>query len=525
VPAVTHELSLEAGAVREVVADGSPNLGIARNGSPVGKNTFDTPQSGRREPDFQRPAWLSPEIMGFAIAAVDWCMVLAAAAAGYAVYSDILDQTLAEPGRHVLTSILAALLFAGVFKRLGGYQLRQLSRLHWQLMRILMVWGGTVSVVLLIAFLSKTSETYSRGWAMAWILATPILIITERFILHAAMATQAGSGYLARKIAIVGAGDEGRRLITSLREEQDKSVVIRGVFDDRKSRLPASVCGLSVCGTTDDLLSFARRTPIDEVILALPLHAEQRLRSLCDKMKELAIDVRLSIEPLTESFNARSIGYAGTIPMLELVNRPLKDWRAITKLAEDKLLAALLLILTGPLMVLIALLIKLDSPGPVFFVQKRFGFNNDVIRVLKFRTMHVERSDPSGAQRTVRNDPRVTRLGWFLRLLSFDELPQLINIIRGEMSLVGPRPHAVAMKAGDRLYCDAVEEYLHRHRVKPGITGWAQVNGLRGEVDTLAKARARVVHDLYYIEHWSLWLDFKIILRTVGILASPDDAY
>jgi Undecaprenyl-phosphate glucose phosphotransferase len=525
VPAITHELSIEAGTVREVVADGSPNDGIALNTFDVLKNTFDTLYAGCREPDFQRPAWLSPEIVGFAVGVVDWCMVLAAAAAAFAAYSGMMDQMVSEPGRHVLTSVLAATLFAGVFERLGGYRLKQLSRLHWQLTRIVMVWGGTVSVILLIAFLSKTSETYSRGWALAWILAAPILLVAERCILHAAMATRAGGSYLARKVAIVGAGNEGQRLITRLQEEKDESVVIRGVFDDRKSRLPGSVCGLNLCGTTDDLLRFARRVPIDEVILALPLDAEQRLRSLCDKMKALAIDVRLSMEPLTEAFNARDIGYVGTVPVLEVVNRPLKDWPAIAKWIEDKLLGSLMLILVGPFMMLIAILIKLDSPGPVFFAQKRFGFNNDVIRVLKFRTMHVDRSDPSGAQRTVRNDPRVTRFGWFLRWLSFDELPQLINVVRGDMSLVGPRPHAVAMKAGDRLYCEAVEQYLHRHRVKPGITGWAQINGLRGEVDTLGKAGARVAHDLYYIEHWSLWLDFKIVLKTVGVLASRDNAY
>ena len=176
-------------------------------------------------------------------------------------------------------------------------------------------------------------------------------------------------------------------------------------------------------------------------------------------------------------------------------------------------------------MALIAILIKLDSPGPVLFVQRRFGFNNEEIRVLKFRTMYIDRSDPTGAQRTVPDDPRVTRLGRILRLLSFDELPQLLNVVRGDMSLIGPRPHAIAMMAGGRPYGEAVEEYLHRHRVKPGITGWAQVNGLRGEVDTLEKAHARVAHDLYYIEHWSLWFDLKIFLRTVGILVSRDNAY
>jgi Undecaprenyl-phosphate glucose phosphotransferase len=280
-----------------------------------------------------------------------------------------------------------------------------------------------------------------------------------------------------------------------------------------------------VRGTTDDLLKVARQGTIDEVIMALPLDAEQRLRSLCDKMKALAIDVRLSLEPLAETFNARSLGYVGTVPVLEVIERPLKNWRGVVKWMEDRLLGSMLLVLVAPLLAIIGIWIKLDSPGPVFFTQRRFGFNNEVIRVLKFRTMHIDRSDPSGAQRTIRNDPRVTPLGRILRWLSLDELPQLINVARGDMSLVGPRPHAVAMKAGSHLYCEAVEQYLHRHRVKPGITGWAQVNGLRGEVDTLEKARARVAHDLYYIEHWSLWLDLRILLKTAGILGSAENAY
>ena len=219
------------------------------------------------------------------------------------------------------------------------------------------------------------------------------------------------------------------------------------------------------------------------------------------------------------------MSYIGTVPVLEIADRPLKHWRAIAKWIEDQVLSVLLLIFLGPLMAIVALLIKLDSPGPVFFAQERFGFNNDVIRVLKFRTMFIDRGDQSGARRTVQNDPRVTRVGRVLRALSIDELPQLINVLRGDMSLVGPRPHAIAMRAGGRLYGEAVEQYLHRHRVKPGITGWAQVNGLRGEVDTLAKAHARVAHDLYYIEQWSLWFDLKILLKTVGILASRDNAY
>jgi Undecaprenyl-phosphate glucose phosphotransferase len=519
VPAAAHQLSLETAAVHNPYVDAASDTGTP----------YDTLDAILREnlgePNTRRPAWLSPETVAFVVGASDFCLILGSAALAFAAYSGVLDRTLAEPGHHVLSSFLAATLFVGMFERLSGYSLKHLSRLDWQLTRIAVSWLFATSVLLFLAFVTKTSETYSRGWVLAWIMTTPALLLIGRSLLHAATDTRAVGGYLARNIAIVGAGDEGQRLITRLREGRDKSVVIVGVFDDRKSRIPPSICGLAVRGTTDDLLSFARRASIDEVVIALPLDAEPRLKYLCDKMKALAIDVRLSIEPLTESFQVRGIGYVGGVPVLAMANRPLKNWRAVAKFIEDKLLGLFLLVLAGPLMVLIAILIKLDSYGPVCFAQKRFGFNNEVIRVFKFRTMHVDRGDPTGAQRTLRNDPRVTRFGRILRWLSFDELPQLINVIRGDMSLVGPRPHAVAMKAGDRLYCEAVEHYLHRHRVKPGITGWAQVNGLRGEVDTLEKAHARVALDLYYIEHWSPWLDLKILLKTVGVLTSPEDAY
>jgi Undecaprenyl-phosphate glucose phosphotransferase len=518
-PSAAHQLSLETAALHNPYVDAASDAGTPHD-------TLDAiPRENLGEPNPRRPAWLSPDTVAFVVGASDFCLILAAAALAFAAYSGVLDGTLAEPGHHVLSSFLAATLFVGMFERLGGYSLKHVSRLDWQLTRIVMTWLFAVAVLLFIGFVSKTSEIYSRGWALAWIVTTPVLLLIGRSLLRAATDTWAPGGYLARNIAIVGAGDEGQRVIAKLRDAQDESVVILGVFDDRKSRLPALVGGLAVRGTTDDLLRFARQTPIDEVVIALPLGAERRLKYLSDKMKALAIDVRLSIEPLTETLQVRGTDDIGGVPVLEMVNRPLKHWRGVTKLIEDKLLGLFLLVLTGPLMALIAILIKLDSYGPVFFVQKRFGFNNEVIQVLKFRTMHINDEDPSGAQRTVRNDPRVTCFGRILRWLSLDELPQLINVMRGDMSLVGPRPHAIAMRAGDRLYCEEVEQYLHRHRVKPGITGWAQVNGLRGEVDTLQKARDRVALDLYYIENWSLWLDLKILLRTVGILASRENAY
>ncbi len=466
---------------------------------------------------------LSPEIIAGALGALDFSLVAAAAAAAFVGYFG--SGAAPEPDRYILTALFASALFVGGFARLGGYRLKRLSLLHWQLSGVVAVWAGTVALLLLVAFVGKMSESYSRGWALAWVVIAACLLLGARGLFHLVLARWLRDGSLARAIAIVGAGNEGRRLIAKLQQSGDPSFAICGVFDDRRSRLPPLVGGASISGTTDDLIRFARRNPVDEVIVALPLDAEDRLKALFDKLKGVALDLRLSVEPVAQKFQVRGMSYVGDVPVLEIADRPLKHWRLATKWLEDKLLASFLLAWLAPLLAVIVVLIKLDSRGPVFFVQERFGFNNNVIRVFKFRTMGVDRGDQSGALRTVRNDPRVTRVGRILRWLSFDELPQLVNVLRGEMSLVGPRPHAIAMKAGDRLYGDAVEQYLHRHRVKPGITGWAQVNGLRGEVDTLDKARARVAHDLYYIEHWSLGLDLKILLKTVGILASRDNAY
>jgi Undecaprenyl-phosphate glucose phosphotransferase len=332
-------------------------------------------------------------------------------------------------------------------------------------------------------------------------------------------------GYFARNVVVVGAGDPGERLLARLRMSADEQVAVIGVFDDRLTRIPQSVGGYDVLGTIDDLLTFAGQVTIDEVIVALPLMAEQRLKSIFDTLKMLPVDLRLSAETLTAAFPVRGISYLADVPILEIVDRPLKHWSAVIKWIEDKALGGLMFLMLAPAMAIIALLIRLDSPGPVFFVQERFGLSNRPVRVLKFRTMYVDKGDPSGAQRTLRDDPRVTRIGRVLRSLSLDELPQLINVLRGDMSLVGPRPHAIAMKAGDRFYYDAVKEYLHRHRVKPGITGWAQIHGLRGEIDTIEKARLRVVYDLEYIDRWSIWLDLKILLKTFRIFLLRENAY
>jgi Undecaprenyl-phosphate glucose phosphotransferase len=468
---------------------------------------------------------LSPEVVVGLVRAIDVFLVVAAGAAAFALYISVTGRSAAEMERYLLTSLVGAILFAVAFQRIGGYSLRQLSMLQWQLTRAASVWSVTVCILLLLGFVSKVSATYNRGWALAWMVTAVGFILSERGIVRFAIPHCVKEGLLAHNVVIVGAGEEGERLITKLQQSQDKSIVIQGVFDDRLSRVPDSLCGCNVVGTTDDLIRYARQVSVEQVIIALPLSAERRINTIINKLKVLPADLRLSAVSMAEYFPLRGMGYLGEAPLLGIIDQPIKDWSAAAKWVEDKFLSAVLLFVFAPLMVVVALLIKLESRGPVFFVQERFGFNNNVIRVIKFRTMYDDRGDRSGAQRTVPNDPRVTRIGSLLRSLSLDELPQLFNVLRSEMSLVGPRAHAVRMRAGDRLYFDAVENYAHRHRVKPGITGWAQVNGCRGEIDTLEKARARVAHDLFYIERWSLWLDLKILALTPPILLSRHNAY
>ena len=469
---------------------------------------------------------LHAEIVIGIVKAIDLCLIVGTTVTVFALQNGVTIRLAREVDHNLLTlltSLLAAMLFIAGFQRIGGYALAQLMRLRWQLTRTTAVWAVTGSVLFFAALLSGIPGIHFAAWAPGWIVTTLAFLLIERGIVRGAIAQCARQGWLTRNVVIVGAGEQGERLIAKL---QKSGVAIRGVFDDRlSSRIPDALCGFGVIGTTDALLRFARRVPIDEVIITLPLSADQRVKELIEKLSPLAIDLRLSAEPIAENFRVRGVSYVGDVALFSIAERPIKSWDTVIKWLEDKVLSALLLVTLAPLMGLIALLIKLESRGPLFFVQERFGFNNNVIHVLKFRTMYTHCCDITGAQRTVQNDPRVTRVGRVLRSLSLDELPQLFNVLKGDMSLVGPRPHALPMMAGTRLYCDAVEKYAHRHRVKPGITGWAQINGYRGEVDTIEKARARVEYDLSYIEEWSLWLDLKILVLTVPTLLWRRNAY
>ena len=321
------------------------------------------------------------------------------------------------------------------------------------------------------------------------------------------------------------AGDLGRRFVDRLTHAERYGARIVGIFDDRKERVPETIAGIAVEGRSDDLIAFVRRHRVDMVVVALPLSAELRMLEIVHKLRQLPIDIRVLTDFVGFHVPNRPVSYLGGIPLINVFDRPIKDWKAVGKAIEDRVIAACALVLLSPLLAAVALLVRLDSPGPALFRQKRLGFNNKLFEIYKFRTMYADKADPDANTLVAKGDPRVTRIGSWLRRLSIDELPQLLNVLKGDMSLVGPRPHAIHAKAADSYYDEVVADYAARHRVKPGITGWAQVNGWRGETDTAEKIQGRVEHDLYYIDHWSIGFDLWILVLTVVRGIAGKNAY
>ena len=356
----------------------------------------------------------------------------------------------------------------------------------------------------------------SRVWLAAWSALTFAFLFADRLVLARFVETLARSGRLQRRAVVVGGGDLGGEVLRGLKTADPAELRILGVFDDRgDARSPVFVEGFQKLGTVDDLVAFARSSRVDLVIFALPITAEKRILTMLRKLCVLPVDIRLAAHANHLRFRPRSYSYIGGLPVLDILDRPIADWNVVIKFVFDKVVGSLALIALSPVLVLTALAIRLDTPGPVIFRQRRHGFNNEVIEVYKFRSMYADQLDPAASRLVTRDDPRVTRVGRFIRKTSIDELPQLFNVVfKGNLSLVGPRPHAVQAKAADRQYDEVVDGYFARHRVKPGITGWAQVNGWRGETDTPEKIQHRVEHDLYYIENWSILFDLRILALT-----------
>ncbi|WP_342362744.1 undecaprenyl-phosphate glucose phosphotransferase [Terrarubrum flagellatum] len=470
-----------------------------------------------------QPSYSAAVLSGL-IRAADFALV---ALSGLLIYFFHPNHPVEFESGYILASGAVAAFIVLAFEAMHGYSPASLRSLRAQGVRIVTCWTLVFLGALAIIFFLKIGPSYSRMWLGLWYAVGLSLILIERIIVAGIVRKLTAMGRLDRRTVIVGGGEPGENLIRAIERQPDTDVRLLGVFDDRADeRSPDIVAAYPKLGGVDDLVEFARRTRVDLVIFSLPISAEQRLLAMLRKLWVLPIDIRLSAHTSKLRFRPRSYSYIGAVPVIDVVDRPIADWDVVLKWVFDKTVGMLLLLLLSPILLLTAIAVKLDSRGPIFFRQRRYGFNNELVEVFKFRSMYVGDSDATASRLVTKGDPRVTHVGRFIRKTSIDELPQLLNVVfKGNLSLVGPRPHAVHAKAANRLYDDVVDGYFARHKVKPGITGWAQINGWRGETDTDDKIQRRVEHDLFYIENWSLFFDLYILLKTPFALLKTDNAY
>ncbi len=455
---------------------------------------------------------------------IEFCLIATVGFAIYAVYV-LPDNSFGWHYPVAIFGVAAASVVA--FQTAGIYRMQSFRSRASQYARLIAAWSMVFLLLSAVIFFSKSQDHFSRVWMFSFFFIGFAALTGFRMALFAVIRRWAREGRLARRTVIVGGGELGEALIKQFKDKRGSDVRIIGLFDDRNDeRSPTTIAGQRKLGTVDDLVEFARRTRIDLVIFSLPISAETRILQMLQKLWVLPVDIRLAAHTNKLQFQRRAYSYLGSVPVLDVFDRPIADWDVLMKWVFDKVVGGLILLAAAPVMALVALAVKLDSRGPVLFKQKRYGFNNELIEVYKFRSMYTDMADATASKLVTKDDPRVTRVGRFIRKTSLDELPQLFNVVfKGNLSLVGPRPHAVNAQAAQRLYDEAVDGYFARHRVKPGITGWAQINGWRGETDTAEKIQARVEHDLFYIENWSLLFDLYILARTPFALLSTENAY
>jgi Undecaprenyl-phosphate glucose phosphotransferase len=363
-------------------------------------------------------------------------------------------------------------------------------------------------------------------WLCVWCALCNLHFLATRLPAQIWAGPAEKRGVFRTRIAIVGGGQAAEDALKLLEQSPLQDIEVVGLFDDRfDNRSPESVQKYKKLGTITELAPFAREHSINLIIVAIPLSAETRMLQILKRLWELPVDIRISGAAGKLKLSRQAYTYLGDLPLLSAFERPLSGWDTVMKSLVDRGIALAALIGLSPVMLAVALAVKWESKGPAIFRQKRFGFNNQLVEVYKFRSMYTDKADAGAAKLVTRDDPRVTRVGRIIRKTSLDELPQLFNVLMGTLSLVGPRPHATQAKAAGTLYDEVVDGYFARHKVKPGITGWAQINGWRGETDTREKIEQRVKHDLDYIDRWSIGFDLYILAKTPLALLKSENAY
>ena len=442
-------------------------------------------------------------------------------------YASAFAVTLGSPdGAAIITFFSLALAFLCVLllRDLGLYASSALVTGG----RTFMKSASTVVITGCVAYklLNHFLFPLDLHWVPYWTALATTHLAVSRLAAQVWARPLAKQGRFRLRVAIVGGGKVAEDALHALETSRDPEIEIIGLFDDRDDgRSPHAIARHRKIGKITELAAYARNSRVDLIIVAIPLSAEARLLYILKRLWELPVDIRISGNASSLKFGANAYTHIGRLPLLSMFDRPLKGWGLFLKNVFDRVVAALAIIAFSPVMLAVAAAIKLESKGPVIFKQKRYGFNNELIQVYKFRSMYTDRCDAHATTLVSKEDPRVTRVGRIIRKSSLDELPQLFNVLTGQLSLVGPRPHATQAKAANALYEQVVDGYFARHKVRPGITGWAQINGWRGETDTREKIEQRVKYDLDYIDHWSLTFDIKILAHTPFALFKSENAY
>lgn len=478
-------------------------------------NSFPVPPKS----EARRGTTFSSQVIPGVVLLTDAFFIFASGLGIHAAYVGFAVDTYSS---YLATVALTAFSLIAVMYLSKLYQFEAIIHPFHHTARFLVAFGAVFLSVVALGFALKVSADFSRVWFFSWVMSSISLILLGRALWFFTLFRLARSGKLTRNIALVGMTRQAQRLIRHLQQASEPWNHVVGVFADQKDEDVSGWHSVPYMGSLDDLIAYSRTHRLDDVVITLPWSDERHMTYVVEKLSDLPVDIRLGSDMAGMVFAGRAFSFLAGVPMLDISSKPMEGWNGIVKAVEDRLLALLLLVLLSPVLLVISLAIRLESRGPVLFRQDRHGFNNQTFKVCKFRSMYHDRPMEEGVPQATQDDPRVTKVGAFLRRTSLDELPQLFNVLIGSMSLVGPRPHAVQHNED---YAQEINGYFARHKVKPGITGWAQVNGLRGETDTLEKMESRVEYDLFYIENWSVAMDMKILFMTAFVVLFQKNAY
>jgi Undecaprenyl-phosphate glucose phosphotransferase len=474
--------------------------------------------------EVSRPKFVSLGLIKNLAQIADWLAIVLSGVLCFIVYNVIIIGGVIDT-TYIFTIVTGAFIVLPFCFWLKAYDDQIFSVQFHSIQKVLAAWMIAFAILLFVAFALKISDYFSRVWVVSWFLSGACSLVVCRWALGQWVDKLVVEGLLVERAVIYGAGLHGQQFAAQMASNVDRFTQLIGFIDDRSSRVPHSWNGLEHIGDSNVLLELIRANKIDQVFVALPPSASDRQNQVLNMLADTPVRVHLVFDPVRFKVVRSNFRFVNHFPVVQIADRPLTGWSHISKEIEDKILSLLILFLISPLLIMISIAIRLDSRGPILFKQHRYGYNNSLIEVWKFRSMHVSDDRHDTMQQATRDDQRVTRVGHFLRRTSLDELPQFINVLLGDMSIVGPRPHAIEHLYEGSELADTVARYAARHRVKPGITGWAQVNGWRGETDTIEKLRKRVEYDLYYIENWTIWLDLWIIFKTLVLILKDDNAY